>query len=245
MCKIYSANYWSIGFKSKLYDRLSPESYYESMRQLVEYIPDKIPISLLDAGCGSGLLLNILFNRIREGMSYTGVDLLQTGVAQTLIRAEMLGISNRVSCFKSDLTSLLIEKKFDVIVGHFSMYTISSSEKREKILANFKTLMKPEGVLILVNPSVSYDANSIIDDSVRLVRNRYGFIASLIRKFLIYPLTKAIGLRFVEKQLRLGMWKAYAHDELLQELEGVGFTIQHIEEVYAGSAFLVIGRLSN
>ena len=244
MNNFYRTNYWSVGFQSKLYDRLSPESYFESMRRMVDYIPDEKSLSLLDAGCGSGLLLKFLAGRIREGMSYTGIDLLSTGVAQALLRAKELGISNRVSCFQSDFTSPLVRKKFDVIVGHFSLYTISSSVKRQEGLANLKTLMKPEGLLILVNPSLSYNADSIIQESIRLVRNRYGSIESLIREIMIYPFTKAIGLRFIQKQLREREWKAYTPDEFCHEMKEAGFAVQHIEEVYAGSAFLVTGRVS-
>jgi SAM-dependent methyltransferase len=245
MKNFYITNYWSVGFQSKLYDRLSPESYFESMRRIVDYIPDEKSLSLLDAGCGSGLLLQFLSARIREGMSYTGIDLLQTGVTQAIFRAKLLGISNRVSCFQSDLTSLLIKKKFDIIVVHFSLYTISSSEKRKKGLENLKSLLKPDGLLILVNPSVSYDTGLIVEESIRLVRNRYGFMASLIKQALVYPFTKAIGLRFIEKQLRLGMWKAYTKDELTHEIEGAGFSVQRTHVIYAGSAFLVICGLSN
>ena len=245
MNKTYRKNYWSVGFKSRLYDRLSPESYFESMRKLVATIPDEKSLRLLDAGCGSGLLLRFLADRIREGMVYTGVDFLKTGVEQTLLRAQELGIANQVSSFQSDLTAYipLVGEKFDVVVGHFSLYTLRSDGKRQEALANIKTVMKPGGVLILANPSAVYDADSIIDESVRLVKNRHGVFASLFKQTLLYPLTKAIGLRFIQKQLRAGEWKAYTREEFSQEIERAGFVVQHIEEVYAGSAFLGVGRL--
>jgi ubiquinone/menaquinone biosynthesis C-methylase UbiE len=245
MDKIYRKNYWSVGFQSRLYDRLSPESYFESMRMLVAAIPKRKSLRLLDAGCGSGLLLRFLTGHIREGMVYTGVDFLETGVEQTLLRAQELGIANQVSCFKSDLTAAIpmVGEKFDVVVGHFSLYTLSSNEKRQEALANIKTVMKSGGILILANPSVDYDADSIIDDSVRLVRGRHGFFASLVKQVVIYPFTKAIGLRFIQKQLRAGEWKAYTKEEFSQEIERAGFVVQHVEAVYAGSAFLVVGRL--
>ena len=97
--------------------------------------------------------------------------------------------------------------------------------------------MKVEGVLILAYPSVDYDADAIIEQSIRLVRERLGFLASLIKQYLVYPFTKAIGLRFIQKQLRSGKWQAYTREEFSLEVERAGFTDQHIEEVYAGSAF--------
>ncbi len=199
----------------------------------------------MDEGCGSGLLLRFLAGRIREGMIYTGVDLLKAGVEQTLLRAQELGIASQVSCFKSNLTVYIQQdgEKFDVVVGHFSLYTLASDEMRQEALANLKTVMKPGGMLILANPSIDYDADSIIDESVRLVKGRHGFFASLVKQVVIYPFTKAIGLRFIQKQLRGGEWKAYTREEFSREIEKAGFGVQHIEEVYAGSAFLVVGKL--
>ena len=241
----YSKNYWSIGFNSKLYDLLSPESYFESIRRVVDNIPDEKALTLLDAGCGSGILLKFLSGRIREGMSYTGIDLLRAGVEQALLRAKKLGITSQVSCFQYDLTSPLIEEKFDVIVAHFSIYTISSREQRLKGLVSLKSLMKPQGTLILVNPSIKYNIDSIIKESIRLVRDRYGLIASLIRKVLIYPFTKSLGLTFIQRQLRAKEWKAYTREEFLYEMREGGFVVQHIEELYAGCAFLAIGKISS
>ena len=79
-----------------------------------------------------------------------------------LLRAKKLGITSQVSCFQYDLTSPLIEDKFDVIVAHFSIYTISSREQRLKGLLSLKALMKPQGFLILVNPSIKYDRDLIV-----------------------------------------------------------------------------------
>ena len=246
MSKFFSTNYWSVGFQSHLYDRLSPESYFESMRRLVAAIPEGKSLRLLDAGCGSGLLLRFLTKRFQEGMVYTGVDLLKTGVEQTLLRAEELDIANQVSCFKSNLTASfpMIEEKFDVVVGHFSLYTLVSNEKRQEALAHLKSVMKTGGMLILVNPSVDYNVDSIIDESIWLVRSRHGILSSLIKQFFIYPFTKSIGLRFIQKQLGAGEWKAYTRKDVSEEIKMAGFVIQHTEQVYAGSAFLVVARLS-
>jgi hypothetical protein len=104
--------------------------------------------------------------------------------------------------------------------------------------------MKPQGTLILVNPSIKYNIDSIIKESIRLVRDRYGLIASLIRQVLIYPFTKFLGLTFIQRQLRAREWKAYTRDELLYEMRETGFVVQHIEELYAGCAFLAIGKIS-
>ena len=244
MEKLFSKNYWSVGFQSRLYDHLSPESYFESMQKVVAGLPDGNSLSLLDAGCGSGLLLRFLADRIKEGMIYTGMDLLDSGVEATRQRAEELGIAERVTCVQSDLASPLPVDavKYDVVVGHFSLYTLASDELRKFALENLKSVMQPEGLLVLVNPSVNYDASLIIEQSIQLVGERYGPLVAFVKQYLVYPFTKAIGLRFIQKQLRLGIWKAYTREEFAQEIERAGFEVQHVEEVYAGSAFWGIGR---
>jgi len=245
MNRFYSRNYWSIGFQSRLYDGLTPESYFESMRRVVTYLPDGDSLSLLDVGCGSGILIQFLEARIRKGLVYTGTDLLQPGVDRALIRAEELGVE--ISCFQSDLTVPfpVDVEKFDVVVGHFSLYILASDEARQAALENLKSVLNTEGLLILVNPSVDYDVDSIIERSLELIRERQGLLSCLIKQFMIYPFTKAMGLRFIQKQLRLKEWKAYSREEFIQVMERGGFEVVHLEEVYAGSAFLGVGRLKH
>ena len=244
MSQFFSKNYWSIGFQSKFYDRLSPESYFDSMRRVIANLPPEKSLSLLDAGCGSGLVLQFLAPRIKQGMHYTGLDMLKPGVVQTLLRAQKLNIAERVSCFQSDLITPfpVTGQKYDVIVAHFSLYTLDSIEHRQMALKNLKAVLKDQGHLIIVNPSVNYNAVSIIDHSVQLLKESHGLLSSLIKKYMVYPFTKTIGLRFIQKQLRSGVWKAYTHEAFSQEFENAGFEVQHIEEVYAGSALLGIGR---
>ena len=245
MNKFYSKNYWSAGFHSKLYDLLSPESYFDSLRRVVAALPVEKNLSLLDAGCGSGLLLQFLQTRIREGMVYTGMDLLNSGVGQVLRRARNLGVIEAVSCFQSDFTKPLpvSRKKFDLIVVHFSLYTLKSKESRKSSLENLRAVLKQGGRIILVNPSVDYNPDAIIEQSIQLIRERQGLIISLIKKYMIYPFTKILGLRFIQKQLKSEKWQGYTHEKFSQEIEEAGFAIQKIEKVYAESAFLGIANL--
>ncbi|HIE42227.1 MAG TPA: class I SAM-dependent methyltransferase, partial [Nitrospinaceae bacterium] len=90
-----------------------------------------------------------------------------------------------VSCFQSDLTVPFPVggEKFDVVVGHFSLYTLASDEARQVALENLKSVLNTEGLLILVNPSVDYDVDSIIERSLELIRERQGLLSCLIKQF--------------------------------------------------------------
>ncbi len=132
----YEKNYWRTGYKSRLYDRLTPESYLESMRKVVALLPDKQGLKIWDAGCGSGLLLLFLENAVNRGLIYYGSDLLSAGLNQVQIRARDLKVCNRVACFQNDITVAPIFKEnlLDVVVAHFSIYTIRENRKGNRLL---------------------------------------------------------------------------------------------------------------
>ena len=56
----YEKNYWKTGFKSGLYDFLTTEAYFESIRETAVFVAEKKGGKIWDAGCGSGLLLMYL-----------------------------------------------------------------------------------------------------------------------------------------------------------------------------------------
>jgi ubiquinone/menaquinone biosynthesis C-methylase UbiE len=241
----YEKYYWRTGFKSRLYDRLTPESYLESMRKVVALLPDNPGQKIWDAGCGTGLLLFFLENAVKQGAVYYGSDLLSAGLSQARMRARDLSISdNRVVCVQSDITTALVfkENSLDVVVAHFSIYTIRENDKRQQALKNMYRVLKSGGLLIVCCPSKSYDAGKIIEESCELLRARRGLLQTAIKRMLFYPFTKGLGLSFIQKQLQSGQWMAYTREELTEELRCAGFEIGHSETIYASGAYLMCGH---
>jgi ubiquinone/menaquinone biosynthesis C-methylase UbiE len=240
----YEKYYWRTGFKSRLYDCLTPESYLESMRKVVTLLPNKPGRKIWDAGCGTGLLLLFLENMIKQGMFYYGSDLLSAGLSQVRIRARDLKVFDRVFCFQNDITVAPIfkESSLDVVIAHFSIYTIRDYDKRLQALKNMNRVLKSKGLLIVCCPSNNYDAGKIIEESCKLLRERRGFLRTAIKRMLFYPFTKGLGLNFIQKQLQSGQWMAYTREELTDELRNAGFEIVHSETVYAGGAYLMCGH---
>jgi len=242
----YEKYYWRTGFKSSLYDCLTPESYLESMRKVVALLSDKQGQKIWDVGCGTGLLLLFLENVIKQGMIYYGSDLLSAGLSQVRIRARDLKVFDRVFCFQNDITVSPIFKKnsLDVVVAHFSIYTIREYNKRQQALKNMHHVLKPKGLLIICCPSKNYDAGKIIEESYELLRARRGFLRTAIKRFFYYPFTKWLGLNFIQRQLESYQWMSYTREELTEELQYAGFEIGHSETVYAGGAYLMCGYKS-
>ena len=103
----------------------------------------------------------------------------------------------------------------------------------------FIDALKLNGIFILVCPSKNYDAGKIIEESIELVRVKRGYFAAMIKKIFLYPLTKYLGLNFIQKQLKSGNWMAYSIEVLSNELIRAGFTIQPVKVLYGGAAYLI------
>ena len=87
MQSIYSRFYWRIGFKSHLYDLLLPQAYLDSFKRISTFIDTSKDHVLLDAGCGSGTLLNHINLNCKS--TYIGVDLLMSGVSNARIKRKL------------------------------------------------------------------------------------------------------------------------------------------------------------
>ena len=147
MASFYSRFYWRIGFGSRLYDLLTPESYVESMRRLVECLPAGKNTIFLDAGCGSGGLINILKHRIQNGV-YVGTDMLLEGLLSAQKKTDAGNISNNVYFAQADFTYSIPLKNnsVDIIIAHFQY--IPSHKKREGIsIESFVDYLGREGPL--------------------------------------------------------------------------------------------------
>jgi SAM-dependent methyltransferase len=154
-----------------------------------------------------------------------------------------MNVASRVGLVQSDLTQPFpfAPDVADVIVAHFSLYTIELG-KRERALRQFCTLLRPGGTLVVVEPSPEYDALRIINESFSKVRERSGVFRSRLKKWLVYPLTYRFGLKFIERQLKNNSWHASSRADLCEEVCQAGFEVKHIEPVYAGSANLLMAE---
>ena len=223
---------------------LTPESYFESMRRVVSLLSGKRDLKIWDAGCGSGLLLVFLEEAFKRGCVYYGTDLLSAGLDRVKQRAHELGILDRVTCFQNDLSESppLKQNSIDIVISHFSIYTIRDNDKRQEALINMYRVLKPGGLFIASCPAKNYDADQIIKESCHLIRIKKGFWNSILKRLFIYPLTKRLGLNFIQHQLESGKWMAYTLEDLAGELRQVGFEVGASQIVYASSAYLICGH---
>jgi len=240
---IYS-KYWQWGFKTRLYDVLTPQAYLDSLARVAHYCELKTGQVLLDAGCGSGSLIPFLAKNLKDGGRYLGMDILDSGFTELGKKAGRLGFGDRVESLYCDFSGELplAENLVDVAVAHFSIYTLAELARRKQVYKNLFGVLKPGGRLITVNPSQDYDADKVIQQSLVQLKERVRPLRYWVSKSLLYPLTLRLGLRFIEKQLKTGAWHSYSLEEMVEDVRQAGFTVQASESVYAGSAWLVVAE---
>jgi len=204
----------------------------------------KRDLKIWDAGCGSGQLLMFLKDEFKRGCVYYGTDLLSVGFDTLKLRAYKLGVLDRVICFQNDLSESppLKENSIDIVIAHFSIYTIPDNDKRQEALKNIYHVLRPGGLFIASCPSKNYDADQIIKESYCLIRAKKGFWNALLKRLFIYPLTKRLGLNFIQYQLESGKWMAYTLEGLAEELRQVDFEVGASKTIYAGGAYLMCGH---
>ena len=177
-------------------------------------------------------------------MKYFGTDLLFAGLEKLKLRARELGVSSNATYFQSDLcgTPPFKESSIDIVIAHFSLYTISDDYKRLQALNNIYRVLKPGGMLIATCPSKNYDAEKIIKNSLESVKFKNGLLVAIIKRYFFYPVTQKLGLNFIQKQLQSEKWIAYTLDGFQEELRQAGFNILSSKLVYAESAYLLCGH---
>lgn len=234
--------YWQFGFKTRLYDLMAPEAYLDSLQRAVQLLDIDEKTLLLDAGCGSGLLLGFLKDELGTGMAYVGTDFLFAGLSALKGKVRKLPAGVKVICFQADFTGQLPlrENMFDLAVAHFCVYTMGSADKRKKAIKNLRAALKQDGTLVIVNPSIAYDPGRIIKSSLDSLKGKGGTWRLYLSRWLIYPLTLKFGLSYIVSQLKKDNWHAYTKDEFCDEIRVGGFDVVQVENIYADSAYLAV-----
>ncbi|MEC7641545.1 MAG: class I SAM-dependent methyltransferase, partial [Nitrospinota bacterium] len=146
MIRFLYKKYWAFGFGSRVYDLLAPQAYLDSIARSVDCIGSNKGGIWLDAGCGSGLSLPLIKERLQTGDRFFGMDLTMSGLTRTWVKAKALKVSG--TPVLADFTAGLPfkENSVDRIVAHFSTYTVNSSEKRLSAMKDFHRVLKPQGM---------------------------------------------------------------------------------------------------
>jgi arsenite methyltransferase len=125
--------------------------------RILDAIPWRGDETVLDAGCGRGLLLIGAAKRLSTGTAI-GVDIWRKGDQSgnspeiTLENARAEGVEGRVEIRDGDLRDLPLEDgSFDVVLSSLALHNIHDREEWEEALRELTRVLKPGGRLTIVD----------------------------------------------------------------------------------------------
>ncbi len=125
-----------------------------------EHIVDLLSLSgsetVLDVGCGRGLLLNAVAKRLENEGNSVGLDLWQESdlsgntAEKTLDNARLEGVAERVEIHTGDMRQMPFEAEtFDVVVSSMAIHNIPDAEGRKQAIAEIVRVLKPGGKVLV------------------------------------------------------------------------------------------------
>jgi len=109
---------------------------------------------VLDYGCGVGRWTREL---ARRGAHVTAVDFSRTMLAEAKARTEAAGLSGNCRFVNSDVSSLELAERFDVIMGVTVLQHVLGEERLTQTVARLARMLRPGGRMVLVEAAPSQD----------------------------------------------------------------------------------------
>ncbi len=124
---------------------------YREREKILDLVPIEGNETLLDVGCGRGLLLNSAARRLFAGEA-VGIDIWkkedQSGNDPDVTRAnaEAEGVADRIEILSSDMREIPFRSNhFDIVVSNIAIHNLHSREDREAALREILRVLKPGG----------------------------------------------------------------------------------------------------
>lgn len=124
--------------------------------QLLDCVPWRGDETVLDVGCGRGLLLLGAAKRLAKGGKAFGIDLWQTQDLSgnrpeaTLENARLEGVAERVEVKTADMRSIPFpDATFDVVVSKEAIHNVYDAAERATALREIARVLKPGGAVVI------------------------------------------------------------------------------------------------
>ncbi len=111
--------------------------------------------TILDVGCGRGLLLIEAAKRLKTGKA-VGIDIWQqedlsgNNKQATLENAKTENVADNIELIDADVRSMPFDdNSFDAIVSSMTIHNIYNKDERKKALLEIKRVLKPSGTILI------------------------------------------------------------------------------------------------
>jgi arsenite methyltransferase len=148
--------------------------------------------TVLDVGCGHGLLLIGAAKRLPQGKAvgidlWSQVDQGSNSKAATLLNAQLEGVTDRVEVHDNDMRELpFANDSFDAVVASQAIHNIESREGRLQALREIVRVLKPGGKVALMD---IFFVNEYCD---ALLANGMQSVCVSGRNFWYYPPVRTV-----------------------------------------------------
>jgi len=214
-------------------------------RQLLQDLKNALDIkgqeSILDAGCGPGLLLErIIQDHQGTGTTVTGVDLSRVMLQHARRRCKRFC---NVRLVAADLNNKLDfpDGSFDKVICCHTLYALQSPPRT---ITEFYRLLKPGGILIIANPRPGAGQRELIREHVATLRKltpmrkRAYHVLLFVALIPVNLIVVAIN-RLIIDRARRKQYHFLNEEDLKSALLQAGFKTVHISSCYAGQDCLV------
>lgn len=148
--------------------------------------------NILDVGCGRGLMINGIAQKLRDGKAY-GIDIWSSkdqsrnSKDELLKNARIEGTENKLEIVNADMRKMPFEDKyFDIIISSLAIHNISDREERRKAIKEIARVTKPSGKMAILDLANINEYGNILKES--------GFTIKEITKnqYLMFPSVKVL-----------------------------------------------------
>ncbi len=225
MWNIYAKNYDSA--------TLSFTAYKELMQLVIENLKVTNKDSILDMGCGTGNLEDILAESDTD-FSLVGLDISNEmlRVAQRKVRDD-----TRFNFKNFDLNMELTfeSNSFNKVVMIHSLYTLNNLDS---VLQNVKGVLVNGGELHIVNPLKDAQINKMVSYELK----KSGVFVFIIKLLLTIPAN--IINRLIAKKADANEFHFLTNEEYILLLEKNGFSVVETSLVYANQSTYIISKIT-
>jgi arsenite methyltransferase len=150
--------------------------------RLLDLIPWRGDETVLDVGCGRGLLLVGVAHRLKTGTA-VGIDVwlphaVTGNQPEAVLRnADAEGVRSRIAVERADARALpFAANAFDVVVSNFVLHELPTQSDRAQMIREVARVLKPGGRVALIDFIFTDECADVLEDAgiVHVVRARVG-----------------------------------------------------------------------